>query len=311
MWAAMTSQAALNDIEGIQYEFGKRLLKCDGRPASVFVRWELGWQSFRTRALMAAFKFFGKLCSMGMSRLAGAVFRIRCAQVDYNSGLNSWCYYVREKLFEHGFSRVWHQRAVPADWQQRVKRAARKYDADLARDEIARHPELSLWSQLKQRPGLERWAAAGRKHHGVVCKMRLRANIEPLLARIAGNHPDWPFHRSLCLFCNDENRSVENVTHFVGQCGYYQQERRLFREKVANVLGRAADGSDLDPRAWSPLELTKFALGDLQVQGLSLEEYQRLDRACFDFLKVICRRRKAIWDQLTEPNRPWALRDGI
>jgi hypothetical protein len=307
IWAAMASETAMNEIEEVQYHFGKRLLKCEGRPAKLFVRWELGWQSVRTRALIAALNFFGKLSSMGMSRLAGVLFRIRCAQVDHNSGMNSWCRFVKEKLFQNGFSRVWRQRAVPADWKRLVKDAARRFESSLAQAELARHPELRLWAQLKSKPCLERWAASGRRHPGVVCKMRLRANIEPLLARIAENHSDWPYHRSLCLLCSDENRSVENVTHFVGQCGYYLHERRNFVTKVVNLLQVAGVGMDLVPQQWSPLELTRFILGDLEIRGISGNDRLRLDRTCFDYLKVISRKRKAVWEHLTEPNEPWKL----
>jgi hypothetical protein len=102
IWGAMCSEAAMTLLDHIQIDFGKRLLRLPKQVANEYVLLELGLESMRERADLAALKFFVHLAKLKEHRLAGWLFRRRCRAVDSGTAQLSWCNSMRDRLMKMG-----------------------------------------------------------------------------------------------------------------------------------------------------------------------------------------------------------------
>lgn len=168
-------------------------------------------------------------------------------------------------------------------------------DIRLNTAELEAHETLGVYRQVKlSEPQVSAFNISMR-HPGTRVRMALRSNTYPLMSRVADNHPDWPFNRRLCPFCN--LKVPETVEHLIAQCPNYHDLRLRFEECIA-------PRRHLLPRG----ELVNIVLNDRTLQGLEPNEQDELVLNVLNFLKLIDGRRHAVWKRLTKPGKPWQLR---
>lgn len=63
------------DLEKLQIEMGKRILRCGSRTSDVVVRGELGWERQRARHDEMRLRYWGKIVNMIEDRTVKVIYR--------------------------------------------------------------------------------------------------------------------------------------------------------------------------------------------------------------------------------------------
>jgi Reverse transcriptase (RNA-dependent DNA polymerase) len=302
VWAAMSSNTALNELESLQCKFGRSLLRCPGA-AGEFVRAELGMCTMRSRVHTSAMRFYGKLCNMDPRRLTFKLFRARCNEVDAGGGRNSWCAGIKSMLTVYGLQRHWRSGNAPEDWKSKIKAAVQTYERDRSEEEMKRLSSLNNYRQVKQESGVEEWMES--RHPGVRVRLQLRSDTAPLMSRVgarAGIRKDM----RLCLHCGTDQ--VEDIRHFACLCSRFDDIRTQCLDKLAGTVKGHASAFLADAlRVRDDDNVLKLMLGSAMFAGLPPAVRKEADNVVLNGLKLMWRRRNKLWRVLTKPNDPWQL----
>jgi hypothetical protein len=318
IWGAMCSASALRQLEAVQERFGRRILRVSKSIAGEYVRRELGLESMQQRVEVAMLRFFGRLSVMPNSRLAGFIFRQRCAQVDAGRGKLSWCVNVKKKLVELNHGDVWAARRVPEipdesdeaeqtpekrlnHWRAAVKRelgAQFQRESQRAMEQLS---SLSLFRRLGPAK-LKGWLDFAVRHPGASLRLKLRCGAAPLMEAVGGS-AHMPRHERLCRICG--SGAVESAQHFVSQCPAYAAERQECLRRVAALAGRRP--SPEMRRAIDTADVELF-LGDRLLRRLPQEVALKVDATVCNFLRIAWRKRQPLWRNFCQDGTEWRLR---
>jgi Reverse transcriptase (RNA-dependent DNA polymerase) len=295
IWGPLIEPNKFEGIDHVPYAFGKKLLKLPGSTARAFIRYEMGLQSTKSRVMIAAYKFFGHLTRLPSDRLLYKVFRMRCTEVDSDTATTSWCRQMREKLLDIQNFDVWRKRAVPGDWNSRVKQLVQRNDRVQQEAEVRKHESLKLYKSMKPEPGLEPWHEQGMWHPGVKVKLMLRANAAPLAARVRERNHDANLDKGRCQFCGGCEH--ETVQHFVSRCPRFEQERKQCISKIQENLqdGMVATEIRAVLNRNNQDEVTRLMLSSRLTSLLVAPAAKKVESAKLNFLSKIWKKRDADW----------------
>ena len=186
----------------------------------------------------------------------------------YVPGSRSWCNAMRAVFERYDLLHVWEQ-GLPAgstvsEWRAQVRRAVASFEEKQLRSDLNTHSTLSLYSELKHKPGLARYLESSVNGEGRRVHCQLRAGVLPLcdrLASVAQLPPDHAARRCrLCAVPCGPITSLplpgptsftvppfapdESPTHFLMHCPALQ---RLRSELMARLLAPSRGGTGTLP----------------------------------------------------------------
>jgi len=300
IWGPMCCDGRLNKLESLQEQFGRRLLRLHPSAAGEYVRCELGLESVAERVSLAVLRFYGRLTGMPDSRLAGFVFRQRCAQVDRNEAKLSWCWHARQKLQEAEWSLAWRERAVPENWKAEAKSAVRILFQRQSEEVMHSMSTLELLRRLgpASTPG---WLDSAVRHPGAAVRLKLRSGGAPIMQMVGARH-QIPRDQRTCKICG--TGAVETAEHFAAECPAYAAERAECLRRLDELLGEPCQ---LLPEALVEGDVALF-LGDGWLQRFPPQLAQQLDATVCNFLKMAWKARKPIWQDFCCDGNEWQLK---
>jgi hypothetical protein len=305
LWGAMLSSAGVNTLEGIQSEFGKRLLKLGGsKVAHAYVTAELGLWPVALRAKQACLLLFGSLCSLPRSRLAAHVFRNSCNDVDKGRGKFSWCKIARGQIIGHNFDTEWSRRKVAADWSNTVHEICSSQLWSSVQAAVRQKSTLQLFADLKPSVGVEPWLKHGVQHPGAQVKLRLRSGCAPLMLRV-GPRNGIPEPMRVCPFCDD--RQLESEEHVVSSCSLYSDLRERCMARLRSIAEPAAVGAlPVWLRQPSDTDLVDACLGS-KCWELPAQVAPAAEQCVQNYLRLLWARRSKLWARVCRDGDEWRL----
>ena len=218
-------------VETEQARAAKTILGCEAKTAGEAVRGELGWLSMRARRVIHKLRFFRHLATMDKKRIVYHIFRTRYDATMRGDAVG-WCGETRDLLGTHGLGEWWHTynwRGFPSKskWDELVAAAVLSREED--RRNAAMHDRSSLEWYRTHNTTLEManhlkgdvWGSKG-----TVLRTQLRCGMHNL--RVCTGKRERPRldDRSLrtCLTCN--TKAVEDIPHFLLDCGAIESSRR-------------------------------------------------------------------------------------
>jgi len=253
------------------------------------------------RLSLAVLRFYGRLAAMPDSRLAGFVFRQRCAQVDRDEAGLSWCWYAREKLQEAGQAAVWRERAVPENWKSEAKVAVRVLFQQQSEELMRTMPTLELVQRLGpvSTPG---WLDRAVRHPGAALRLKLRSGGAPIMQMVGARHKIPRLQRT-CKICG--TGAVETAEHFAAECPAYAAERAECLQRLDALLGEPCQ---LLPETLQAGDVALF-LGDGWLRRLPPQLAQQADATVCNFLKLAWKTRQSIWQDFCCEGDEWKLKE--
>jgi Reverse transcriptase (RNA-dependent DNA polymerase) len=319
VWGAMCSKSALQRLERVQVRFGRRLLHVHSHTAAEYVRAELGLESMRERVSVATLRFFGRLAAMPESRLAGFIFRHRCAEVDEERGSLSWCKRAKEELEAIDREDVWDAREVPpiadepeeeqslakrlTNWRSTVRTEVHRRFEELSQNEIKKLSSLTLFGHLGPAK-LKGWLDFAVRHPGARLRLKLRCGAAPLMEQVgACAQPKVPREERKCRLC--DSGAVETASHFAAECAQFAAERAECLRRVRAVVGPRSSAELRQAMARADAELF---LGDRLLRQLPQQVALDVNATICNFLHVAWRKRQPLWREFCQDNNDWKLK---
>jgi len=317
VWGAMCSASALDRLESVQEQFGRRILHVRRSTAGAYVRAELGLESMSERVTVAMLRFFGRLATMPESRLAAFVFQQRCAQVDSHRGSLSWCKYAKQQLEKLGHANVWAARALPVEpeepeqeqsaesqlacWRSRVRREVHEQCERESQEAMQHLSSLTLFRRLGP-VKLKSWLDFAVKHPGASLRLKLRCGAAPLMESV-GAMLKVPREQRTCRLCN--SGAVETAQHFTSNCVVFAAERAECLSRVALLVGSRCSADLRKAIAGADVELF---LGDRLLRALPQQVALDVNATVCNFLKVAWRKREPLWQNFCQEGTSWRLK---
>ena len=299
IWGAMCSKEELRSLNRVQEQFGRRVLGLNFRAHSVFVRRELGLESMEERVMLATLRFFGRLRAMPDTRLAGFIFRQRCAEVNLKRAKLSWCRAAKEQLETVQLEDAWDLSSpLPDDWRKELNAAVRAEFERRDSLEMKAKPLLELYQRLGP-PTVKGWLDKAVKHPGAALRVQLRSGWLPLMDAI-GESKRLPREERKCRLCG--TGAVETAEHFAAECPFNGPERAECLKRLRTLLGASASPQLRDTIAAGDVSLF---LGDRWTVGLPEQLSKALDSTVCNFLHIAWRKREPQWQTLCDDGDPW------
>src|SRR5438132_8172095 len=151
------------------------------------------------RVTLAVLRFYGHLASLPEDRLAGFLFRRRCAEVDDNKGRLSWCRSAKQKLEEVQQAEAWAAKAVPEDWKSLVKRETRQLFLQRSDATMESMSSLALFCRLRP-ASVAGWLDRAVRHPGAALRVKLRCGAAPVMQTV-GAAAGIPREQRTCRIC--------------------------------------------------------------------------------------------------------------
>jgi hypothetical protein len=315
----MCSKSALQALERVQVRFGRRLLHVHSHTAAEYVRAELALESMRERVSVATLRFFGRLAGMPQSRLAGFIFRQRCAEVDAERGKLSWCRRAKEELKAIDREDVWADKEVPfiaevpeeqqslaerlTNWRSSVRTEVHRRFEQISEQDMKEMSSLTLFRRLGPAK-LKGWLDFAVRHPGARLRLKLRGGAAPLMERVgACAKPQVPREERKCRLC--DSGQVETASHFVSECAQFAAERAECLRRVRAAVGRRSSAELRQAMARADAELF---LGDRLLRQLPQHVALDVNATICNFLHVAWRKRQPLWREFCQDNNDWKLK---
>ncbi|MFN9111615.1 MAG: hypothetical protein ACK5XN_16245, partial [Bacteroidota bacterium] len=109
--AEVHGDSSWKEAERIQYDMGRRILRCSRSTPEVAIRGELGWWSMKGRRDLARLCFWFKLIGPHRGRLVHQVYKASRERYLIH-GKNNWCKYTHRLLKELGLATYWTEDTI-------------------------------------------------------------------------------------------------------------------------------------------------------------------------------------------------------
>jgi len=233
------------DLEKLQINMGKRILRCSSRTSEEVVRGELGWERQKARRDEMRLRYLGKILRMGEERIVRIVYNESRERLDREEAsakrehditvTNTWCVYTRDLLKELHLEQVWKDQVVPpeAEWDKLIRDRIHDREEILWRTQCLLKPKLRTYNLLKKELRMEPYLEV---HHraGIPELAKLRGGTNRLRIE-QGRYKKEHVSERICMHC--ESKEVEDEKHFMLICQAYKEEREDMWKQFETTTG--------------------------------------------------------------------------
>jgi hypothetical protein len=230
------------DLEKLQTEMGRRILRSGKSTPNEVVRGELGWERQKTRADEMRLRYWGKITRMREDRIVKIVYnnsrevleREELEQKNNSSPLTkTWCKYTRDLLLSLNFHEEWRTNKVDVDWDDEVRKRLHEREQISWRVVCLSKPKLRTYSivkkELRSEPYLELRNRRGLPEYAKVRGGNSRLRIEQ------GRYRKETLEERVCVFC--EMNVIEDEYHFILECPLYNALREEMWQEFEKETG--------------------------------------------------------------------------
>ena len=233
------------DIENLQVQMGKKILRCSSRTNQEVVRGELGWENQKARYDELRLRYWGKIIRMTDDRVVKQVYKaskVRMEQEEEKKArgeeiqsTDTWCKYTRELMCELQLGQVWTDQRVPIsedEWNKLIRDKIHEREQINWRAACLTKPKLRTYIKLKR--VLRKEPFLNVYHRGGIPELvKLRGGTNRLRIE-KGRYRKEAVEERVCMFC--ESKEVEDEEHFMLDCHAYAQEREEMWTEYETVM---------------------------------------------------------------------------
>jgi hypothetical protein len=219
------------ELEKLQLEMGKRILRTGIATSEEVVRGELGWERQRTRMDEMRLRYWGKITRMGEDRIVKIVYNNSRAVLEneeqeqkHNPSMTltkTWCKYTRDLLFSLNFHEEWKANKVDADWEDEIRKRLHEREQIRWRSQCLIRPKLRTYSIVKKELRSEPYLGIDDRR-GVPEYAKLRGGNSRLRIE-QGRYRKEKLGERVCVFC--DRNVLEDEYHFILDCPLYNAQR--------------------------------------------------------------------------------------
>ena len=209
------SKSDIDQIENLQLQMARYILKAPRNTPSVALYGDLGWQTIRSMHDIQRIKYLARLSNLDMHRwpklMLNALLNVNC---NISQIRGKWLSTTREALRKCNMEYI-IQCANTTDphWLNTFKRIYRMECHIVWNKSVRDKSSLNDYALFKDNVHLERYLLDKTDFHGSSIKFKARSNTLPLNYRIR----KWSNNKEGdCQLCNDG--SIEDLRHFFFTC---------------------------------------------------------------------------------------------
>ncbi|MFN9109139.1 MAG: reverse transcriptase domain-containing protein [Bacteroidota bacterium] len=245
--AEVHGESSWKEAERIQYDMGRRILRCSRGAPEVAIRGELGWCTIKGRRDLARLRLWYKIIGPHNGKLIHHVYR--ASKERYLShGKSNWCKYTHNLLKDLGLVAYWTVDNVALtlrEWSSLVRAQIFKREDRLWRSELDRTPKLKVCKSVKSSLRLEKYletlAPTFRK-----CLAKFRCSDHGLAIE-AGRRAAVPRGERLCQQCDFEDVD-EDEEHLMLECPAYMSLRESYVQSLLEAGWVVNQPQDIFPK---------------------------------------------------------------
>jgi hypothetical protein len=291
-----------DDIEELQVEMGKRILRCGSRMSAEVVRGELGWERMRARRDEMRLRYWGRVIRMGEERIVRQIYRASRNRMEREereierggreSRTPTWCHYTRELLKKLKLEKEWDTEEIPPEeeWNALVRERIAEREQIKWRSQCLSKSKLRTYVKLKKVLRTEPFLRVYQRR-GIPEIVKLRGGTNRLRIE-KGRYKKEALEDRVCQQC--DSKEVEDESHFMLKCRVYEDLRKKMWDRVEAETGRNEVSFKSDEKKMNALLGDKFQPDpDEKKDSTRTQVYQSVARTVMQFvMEAMDRRRK-------------------
>jgi len=225
----------VKEIDQLQHEMGKRILRCSKKTSKEVVRGELGWERQIARRDEMRLRYFARIVRMREGRVAKQIYKASRSRLEQEEReekkdmTDTWCFYTRKLMYELNLRGEWEEERVGGeeDWNELVRERIHEREQEEWRRMCLSKSKLRTYAILKRVLRVEPYLSS-RNIRGIPELVKLRGGTNRLRIE-QGRYRREEVEERICLCC--ERKEVEDERHFMLVCALYEDKRRdMWRE---------------------------------------------------------------------------------
>lgn len=235
-----------SDAEDIQYEMGRRILKCSSKTSKVTILGELGLWRLKARRDLKKILYYFHLISLPEDRILKQAFRM---SKNNPSNKSNFCSIIYKLLNKYQLLHVWKNESKIFNldnrnnnesknmndhkrfWKNYLWKVINKVEEKEWIERLRKLPKLRTYRYFKQNLRLENYLSSSNLK-GRMLMTAIRTGTNKLLIE----RGRWCKKTVLDRVCNNCNlNQVENEVHFLILCPKYEDLRKKLYEKIAQI----------------------------------------------------------------------------
>jgi len=272
-------EGAFSDLEKIQIEMGRKILRCNSTLTNEVVLGELGWETMKARRDEMRLRYWAKIVRMQEHRIPKIVYRQSKTRLEMEDPPPTWCKYTRDLLYRIGLGEYWETEEVPPEdeWAKIVREKIHIREEEEWRQEMKDHSKLRTYITLKHKLEREKYLEI-RNRYGAPELTKIRGGSNRLRIE-TGRWSTIPKEERFCEIC--DSGEVEDETHFMLFCPAYKE----LRENMWKELERFGIRND----EMTTHEKLNTLIGDRNAES---EEYPMMIKIVMKYIEKAMRNRK-------------------
>ena len=117
------------ELEKLQIQMGKRILRCGSRMSDVVVRGELGWERQKARHDEMRLRYWGKIVRMSEDRTVKVIYQASRERLEREVAhgeqvTDTWCMYTRNLMHKLHLTEEWRTERIPpeGEWNALIRK---------------------------------------------------------------------------------------------------------------------------------------------------------------------------------------------
>lgn len=235
-----------SDAEDIQYEMGRRILKCSSKTSKVTILGELGLWRLKARRDLKKILYYFHLISLPEDRILKQAFRMSKNNPSNKSNFGSTIYKILNK---YQLLHVWKNESKIFNldnrnnnesknmndhkrfWKNYLWKVINKVEEKEWIERLRKLPKLRTYRYFKKNLRLENYLSSSNLK-GRMLMTAIRTGTNKLLIE----RGRWCKKTVMDRVCNNCNlNQVENEVHFLILCPKYEDLRKKLYEKIAQI----------------------------------------------------------------------------
>ena len=211
------------DVERVQLEFCKNVLRLHRNTPDVAVRGELGRVPLRVNRYMNIVCFWFRLLSLKPERLTNQAYQLQLQWVDTNTECCALA--LKRLLMSHGFGEAWYNQGVGCTKTFKSIFISRCKDIEMQNwtSKIHDMDRLRYYKLFKNTLEREYYVDLVKKED-IAALSNFRCNSLPFRALTGHLYEKLPYENCFCQIC--KNNIVEDEYHFFMICPVYEGARK-------------------------------------------------------------------------------------
>lgn len=286
------------ELEKLQVEMGKRILRCGSRTPDVVVRGELGWERQKARHDEMRLRYWGRIVSMRENRIVKTIYRASKERLEREEEhgreiTHTWCSYTKKLMHSLNLTEEWRTESIPPEeeWNKLVREKIHEREQIKWRTTCLLKPKLRTYSTLKKQLRTEPFLKVYDRV-GIPELVKIRGGTNRLRIE-QGRYKKEERSQRICEYCIDQQ--VEDEEHFMLKCTAYKSLREKMWKQFEEVTGVKKASLASEAEQLNALIGDKFQPSeDDEKDSTAWKNYKDLAAIVMEYIKQAMNRRRGL-----------------